>query len=699
MIDADSARKHYGIRTSAVQERPAVSSSANVVSRVRGIVAATPWAEIAWVFAAYFVAGKLGQATTSIRSSNLGPVWPAYGIAVASFLAYGYRVWPGIAASAFLIAYLSPVPALAALGQATGATVGAAIAAFSVRRIPHFDPKLSRLGDAIGFITRAAFGSAVVSSTMGVASLYFTHVQAYSGLGSAWVIYWLGDSTGVLLVTPLVFTLPTLLSGSARQRTVELVALVTFSVVACIVVFGDLPLVPVRLHVLAFAILPLVMWAAIDFGIGGAAMSVFMIATIATVSTALGLGPFAGNTPFVGAVLLDVLFMVLAVSGLTLAAVIAEREQAEAARAGLVRERTAMETRLRLAAIVESSNDAILSTNVDRTILSWNAAAERIFGFTEGEAVGRPITMLIPAAVQGEAADIYERLRAGERIDHFETIRVTKSGKHVPVSLTISPVADADGRFIGAANTYRDISEQKRAQETLSTVNRRLIEAQEQERSRIARELHDDIGQRLAVLALEVDDLTTISTAASPLHDKTMALKGRVSEIASDVQGLSHELHSPRLRLLGLAGAMKAFCGQAARQHAATVDFEARDVPHRVPPDVSLCLFRVLQEAVHNAAKHSGVQRVQARLWGTPGQIHLAISDEGSGFDVEAAKAGPGIGLISMAERMKLVDGDLAIESMPQHGTTIRVRVPVSAEPRLAESLSETVERDRPGLQ
>ena len=290
-----------------------------------------------------------------------------------------------------------------------------------------------------------------------------------------------------------------------------------------------------------------------------------------------------------------------------------------------------------------------------------------------------------------------QRLAAGERIDHFETIRVTRSGKKVPVSLTISPLSDADGRLVGAANIYRDITEQKRAQETLSTVNRRLIEAQEQERSRIARELHDDIGQRLAVLAFEVDDLTASSTAASPLRDKTIALKGRVSEIASDVQGLSHELHSPRLQLLGLVGAMKAFCEEAASQHAATVDFEAHDVPNRVPSDVSLCLFRVLQEAVHNAAKHSGVERVQARLWGTPGQIHLTISDEGSGFDVEVAKAGPGIGLISMAERMKLVDGDLAIESQPQHGTTIRVRVPVSAEPRLAESMSETVERDRAG--
>jgi PAS domain S-box-containing protein len=464
-------------------------------------------------------------------------------------------------------------------------------------------------------------------------------------------------------------------------------------VTACLVVFGDLPLIPVRLHVLAFAVLPLVMWAAIDFGIGGAAMSVFMIATIATLSTALGLGPFAGNTPFVGAVLLDVLFMVLAVSGLALAAVIAEREQAEAARGGLVRERTAMETRLRLAAIVESSNDAIVSTDVGGTILSWNAAAQHIFEFTEAEAVGRPGTMLIPSIVQDEENRIVQRLAAGERIDHFETIRVTKSGKNVPVSLTISPLSDADGRLVGAANIYRDITEQKRAHETLSSVNRRLIEAQEQERSRIARELHDDIAQRLAVLAFEVDDLTASSTAAS--RDKTIALKCRVSEIASDVQGLSHELHSPRLQLLGVAGAMKAFCEQAAGQHAATVDFEAHDVPAPVPSDVSLCLFRVLQEAVHNAAKHSGVQRVQARLWGTPGQIHLTISDEGSGFDVEVAKAGPGIGLISMAERMKLVDGDLAIESQPQHGTIIRVRVPASAEPRIAESMPQTVEWDR----
>jgi integral membrane sensor domain MASE1 len=166
--------------------------------------------EIAAVFLAYFIAGKLGQATTNIRSSNLGPVWPAYGIALAAFLSYGYRVWPGIAASAFLVAFQGSVPPIAAAGQATGATIAALTGTFLLRRIPDFDPSLSRLRDALGLVVLGAFGSAILSASIGVFSLYTTHVQAYSGLASAWLIYWLGDSTGVLLVTPLVFTLPTL---------------------------------------------------------------------------------------------------------------------------------------------------------------------------------------------------------------------------------------------------------------------------------------------------------------------------------------------------------------------------------------------------------------------------------------------------------------------------------------------------------
>jgi integral membrane sensor domain MASE1 len=172
-------------------------------------------------------------------------------------------------------------------------------------------------------------GSALVSASIGVCVLYATGVQAYSGIGPAWLIYWLGDSTGALLVTPFLLTAGTLPGFHPRARLAEFSTLLICLTVTCFIVFGDLPLIPVTLHVLAFVVLPFVIWAAIRFGVSGIALSTLLIATIATIETALGSGPFAQDSPFTNAVLLDLFFAVLAVSGLILAAVIAERQQAE----------------------------------------------------------------------------------------------------------------------------------------------------------------------------------------------------------------------------------------------------------------------------------------------------------------------------------------------------------------------------------
>ena len=633
-------------------------------------------AQIAAVFLAYFIAGKLGQATTNIRSSNLGPVWPAYGIALAAFLAYGYRVWPGIVASAFVVAFSSAVPPLAAVGQAIGATVAALTGASLLRRLVDFNPSLSRLTDALGLVVLGAFGSSLLSASIGMLSLYATGVQAYSGLGPAWLIYWLGDSTGVLLVTPLVFTLPSLFAIRSRARIAEFVALLALLTVACVVVFGDLPLFPVRLHVLAFAVLPFVMWAAIDFGIGGASLSVFLVATIATLATAFGHGPFAAHSSFTNAVLLDVLFAVLSVSGLALGAVIAERERAKSDREQLIREQAAAEGRLRLAAIVESSNDAIFSKSLDGIVLSWNAAAQRIFGFSEADVVGQPSAMLLPSEREDEDIRLLQRLKAGERIDRFRTTRLTKAGHTINVSSTFTPLTDAAGALVGVAEIARDVTEQDRTEQALSSLSHKLIHAQEEERARIARELHDDIGQRLALLAI---DLTELSVAAPGLGHggQTIKLKAQAVEIATDVQALAHELHSAKLDALGIATAMRAFCDEFAEQKRVAVDFAAHDVPEPLPSDISLCLFRVLQEALHNAAKHSDVEHFDVELWGARDDIHLVITDPGKGFDLAAAKAaGRGLGLVSMSERLKLVNGDLSIETQPRHGTRIHARAP-----------------------
>jgi PAS domain S-box-containing protein len=615
------------------------------------------------VFLAYFVAGKLGQATTNIRSSNLGPVWPAYGVALAVFLKYGYRIWPAIMSSAFLVALEGSVSPLAAAGQASAATVAAATGTLLLRRIPNFDPSLPRLRDAVGLMIVGAFGSALLSSSFGILSLYATGIQPYSGIASAWLVYWLGDSTGVLLVTPLAFTLPQLVDIRRRGRIAELLALVALIAVAAFVVFGDF--FQVHLDVFAFAVLPLVMWAGIDFGIAGATLSVFLIATIATILTALGWGPFASNTAFTNAVLLDVLFTILTASGLTLASVITERERADGERERLIRAQAEMEARLRHAAVVESSDDAIVSEDLNGIVLSWNQSASRMFGFTEPEAIGRPISNLLPPELLSDEATVLHNLRAGERMVHLERTRTSDSGEKLHLASTISPLRDGGGRLIGTVRSVRDISERKRAEEALARAKRKLVRVQEQERARIARELHDDIGQRLALLTV---GLTGVSEE----------LQMQASEIAADLQSLSHELHPSKIEVVGAVTGMRVFCSEFAQQHQIDVDFQASDITRQLSSNISLSLFRIMQEALHNTAKHSGTRQCRVRLWEAHGWVHLVVSDEGKGFDLTATNENRGIGLITMQERVSIVDGDLRIESQSGSGTTVHARVPIT---------------------
>ena len=634
-----------------------------VIERSRGIATREFLVQLLTVFLAYFVAGKLGQATTNIRSSNLGPVWPAYGIALAVFLKYGYRVWPAVVSSAFVVALQGSVPPLAAAGQATAATMASAAGSFLLRRIPNFDPSLSRLRDALGLMVLGAFGSAILSSMFGILSLYATGIQPYSGIESSWLVYWLGDSTGVLLVTPLVFTMPQLFGIRSPARIAELLALVSLTVFGGFIVFGDF--FPVHLDVFAFAVLPLVMWAGIDFGIAGATLSVFLIATIATIMTALGFGPFAANTAFTNAVLLDVLFTLLAVSGLTLASVISERERAETERERLIRAQVEVEARLRHAAVVESSDDAIVSEDLDGMVLSWNQAASRMFGFAEAAAIGRPISQLLPPELLSDEVTVLQKLCAGDRLVHLERTRTSASGEKIHLSSTISPLRDSAGRLIGTVRSVRDISERKRAEDALARAKRKLVRVQEQERARIARELHDDIGQRLALLTV---GLTGVSKE----------LQTQASQIAADLQSLSHELHPSKIEVVGAVPGMRVFCSEFAAQHQFDVDFEASDITRLLSSNISLSLFRILQEALHNTAKHSGVRQCCVRLWEAHGWVHLVVSDEGKGFDPAATKENRGIGLITMQERVSLVDGELRIESQPGRGTTVHARVPIA---------------------
>ena len=236
---------------------------------------------------------------------------------------------------------------------------------------------------------------------------------------------------------------------------------------------------------------------------------------------------------------------------------------------------------------------------------------------------------------------------------------------------------DSAGQIVRLRGTVQDITERKRAEEALSSVNGRLIEAQESERARIARDLHDDIGQRLAVLAMALEHMRRLQPGSDEALSCLDALQKQTAEITTDVQALSHELHPPRLLHLGVVAAMRGFCEELSGQKSVRIDFGHENVPPSVPPDVSLCLFRVLQEALHNGVRHSRAGHFTVHLRGTGDAVHLTVRDEGVGFDVAAASRGTGLGLTSMKERLKLVGGELVIESQSTRGTTVLARAPV----------------------
>jgi len=154
-------------------------------------------------------------------------------------------------------------------------------------------------------------------------------------------------------------------------------------------------------------------------------------------------------------------------------------------------------------------------------------------------------------------------------------------------------------------------------------------------------------------------------------------LQTQASAIASDLQSLSHELHPSKIEVVGAVPGMRVFCSEFAAQHQFDVHFEASDITRELSSNISLSLFRILQEALHNTAKHSGVRQCRVRLWEAHGWVHLVVSDEGKGFDPIAAKEHRGIGLITMQERAGLIDSELRVESQPGRGTTVHARVPI----------------------
>ncbi|HEX8817852.1 MAG TPA: chemotaxis protein CheB [Terriglobales bacterium] len=360
----------------------------------------------------------------------------------------------------------------------------------------------------------------------------------------------------------------------------------------------------------------------------------------------------------------------------------------------------AEDVRARLAAIVESSDDAMVSKTLDGTIRSWNKGAERLLGYTAEEAIGQNITLIIPVDRLEEETTILERVRRAEPVEHFETVRRRKDGSLVDVSLTISPVKDSSGRVVGASKVARDITEKKRAERILQQahdhleslvaertasmrhLSLKLLSVQDEEHRSISRELHDSVGQHLAGIKMNLDQLRK-----QELSEKQAEMLSHLSEsiekCMAETRTISHLLHPPLIDELGFSAAAKWYVEQFSERSGIKVNLELSN-SRRLPHSVELPLFRILQASLSNVHRHSQSSSVDIRFAISESEARLEIKDFGTGIDPQLLnrfnqnRGGSGIGLAGMRERLRELQGHLEVES-DSNGTLIRAVIPLSA--------------------
>jgi PAS domain S-box-containing protein len=307
-----------------------------------------------------------------------------------------------------------------------------------------------------------------------------------------------------------------------------------------------------------------------------------------------------------------------------------------------------------------------------------NPAFEQMFLYTQAEIQGKNLDDVIAPHDRQEAQQLSHAVQDGGVV-HTTARRRRKDGTFIDVELHGVKVFSGES-FVGAFAIYQDITERRKAEEKLIALRSRLARAQEEERARIARDLHDDAGQRLALLNIDLEQLKQDSMRLkSSLTQQLEALVKAASEITSDVHNVSRRLHPSQVELLGLAAALSNFCKDFAAHNGVKVVFVSEGLSQKPPQDAALCLYRVAQEAVRNVQKHSGANKALVQLDEIAGSMRLRVSDEGRGFDPESPEISQGLGLLSMQERLHSLGGELFIHSRCGGGTCIEACIPLTA--------------------
>jgi len=615
---------------------------------------------------AYFAA-ELGGAMV-LRPQMVWPLWPGCAFLVSVLLLTSRKIWPALLVAGltgFLVYDLSlglPTQSIALLLVADTAEV--LIAAWGASYALGGIPRLN----SVKALAKYAF-FALVLAPISVASLGALAIGGEYWI--AWRISFLTEALALLTLTPAVLSWAEVVRQRAKkplshylEATALFAGLTTFAYLTFVISGASRP-------ALLYSLVPFLLWAALRFGTAGIGNSMVVIASFSTWGAIHGLGPFTGRAPLDNVLSLQLFSLFAAASFMVQAALVEENKHA-------VQELQESEARFRL--VANSAPVLIWMSANDKSRTYFNKQWLGFTGHSLREEVG---TGWMNGVYPNDAANslkTYVDAFDGRKNFQMEYRLRRSDGEYRWVLDVGVPRFSPDGTFEGYIGSCIDVTERKLAEEVLSSVSRKLIRGQEQERSRIARELHDDIAQQLVLLAAELEQLQRgPADSVLQLRARIGELLARISEISFGVQAMSHELHSPKLEYLGLVAAARGFCREFGERKKVEVSFASQSLSASLPVEISLSLFRVLQEALNNASKHSGVRRFDVRLWENPGEVHLTISDLGVGFDIKTAMKSSGLGLTSMHERLKLANGELTITSQASRGTTVHARVPSAA--------------------
>jgi signal transduction histidine kinase len=659
--------------------------------------------------AIYHLAARLGLKMAYVQF-NTSPVWPPTGIALAALLLFGLDLWPGVSLGVLLGSLLTGADPRFALGITLGNTLEAVTGAYLLKRVANFDNALDHIRDVVGLAIVAVFCT-VISASIGTLTLMLTGEGSWLAFGAIWSTWWIGDLLGALVIAPVLLVWLTPPRFHARgRRYAEGILLLVLLILVTSYVFGGTTSNSILHLALIYLVFPFIIWAALRFEQHGTTLAILAISGIAIWGTVHGLGPFSHESLNDSLILLQTFTAVVSLTGLILAAATIERRNATEALKQRAEE---------LATLNDSSKtflDSFEIASIYHTIcrlavtrlgldVAWiEVPAHEQENKLPNAVHGLPVEALSPQKDQWEkqtdlqpgtpflirSDDDLPRPAGEDRVYHAyaafplvfsaSTLGALKMLSRNQAFFTedrrILIQSYANLAAVAIQNAWL-LDEVRMTNRQLHALSQRLMKAQEDERLHLSRELHDESGQLLAALTVQLGLLERDALHPETIHAHIAELKQTAGSIQQNLHRLAVNLRPASLDHLGLVTTLQQYIHEFSRQYNIIVEFEAVGIQEkRLPIEIETALFRIIQESLTNVVLHARAEQVDVLLSLTEKRISVIVEDNGIGFAPAPSMTEDQLGLFGMRERVEMLGGTFTIESAPGKGATIKAEVP-----------------------